>query len=363
MLSWPTSPAGWRGRTFRYSRRRLDRAFGQKATAEFRLTEYDRRSTEPAIFVRSSSRLSGTSRAQARVRKKCWTHRGPFHRTSVHPKRFGALAVRDQSAGLPAGVKERRRPKSPASSASFHGAALTIWNVPAGNHLAGGDWCEVFAISEHVLAFSIGDVCGHGVGASNEMVAMREVIDSTAREFCDPADVLKRANVIACRHERAVPVTAVVALLDTLANTLTFANAGHPPPLTVGPHAQAFLERYPADVPLGIGGEHTASSHVIDVPPRTLIVFYTDGVTEHDRDPIKGEQQLRAAAAHAYKKPRSNAAKTIVRRILARSAAADDVAILTVRTPARWNSRVSTLPPARRASENAMSPISIEAIE
>jgi serine phosphatase RsbU (regulator of sigma subunit) len=221
----------------------------------------------------------------------------------------------------------------------------------------------VFAISDHVLAFSIGDVCGHGVGASNEMVAMREVIDATAREFCDPADILKRANVIACRHERAVPVTAVVALLDTLANTLTFANAGHPPPLTIGPGGHVFLERYPADVPLGIGGEHSAISHVIDVPPSTLIVFYTDGVTEHDRDPIKGEEQLHRAAAHAYGKPRSNAAHSIVRQILANTDAADDVAVLTVRTPVRWNGRVSTLPPARRASEKPLSPIWIETIE
>ena len=270
--------------------------------------------------------------------------------------------MRNRGARLPPGVAERRRPKPPASSASFRGAALSIWNVPAGNHSSGGDWCEVFAISDHILAFSIGDVCGHGVGASNEMVAMREVIDATAREFCDPADVLKRANVVACRHERAVPVTAVVALLDTLANTLTFANAGHPAPLTVGPGGHVFLERYPADVPLGIGGEHAAISHVIDVPPQTLIVFYTDGVTEHDRDPIKGEEQLQRAAAHAYARPRSNAAQTIVRRILATTAAADDVAILTVRTPARWSSRVSTLPPARRASEKAMSPISIEEV-
>jgi serine phosphatase RsbU (regulator of sigma subunit) len=155
----------------------------------------------------------------------------------------------------------------------------------------------------------------------------------------------------------------VVALLDTAANTLTFANAGHPPPLTVGPRGHLFLERYPADIPLGIGGEHAAISHVIDVPPRTMVVFYTDGLTEHERDPIKGEEQLHRAALHAYAKPRSNAAQTIVRQILSGSAAVDDVAVLAVRTPVRWSSRVSTLAPARRASERAMSPISIEAIE
>lgn len=270
--------------------------------------------------------------------------------------------MRDGGAVLGPGGLERRRPKSPASKASFRGAALTVWNAPAGNHPAGGDWCEVFAVSEHVLAFSIGDVCGHGVGASNEMVAMREVIVAAARELLDPADTLKRANVVACRHERAVPVTAVVALLDTAANTLTFANAGHPAPLTIGPKGHAFLERYPADVPLGIDGTHTAVSHVVDVPPNTLIVFYTDGVTEHERDPIAGEEQLRRAAAYAYEKPRSNAAQAIVRQILSKESTRDDVAILTVRTPGRWNDLVSTLIPARRASENPASPIVLESI-
>jgi serine phosphatase RsbU (regulator of sigma subunit) len=217
---------------------------------------------------------------------------------------------------------------------SFCGAKLTAWSAPANDHLVGGDWCEAFALSDHLLALSIGDVCGHGVGASNEMVAIREVLEAAVHELRDPAKILARANTFACELEHAVPVTGVVALFDALENTLTFANAGHPPPLMVGPWGQMFLARYPADIPLGITAHHTATSYVVPVPPDTLLVFYTDGVTEHQRDPIVGEEQLRLAAAHIYRYPQGHTAQSIAHRVLSSDSGHDDAAILTVRTPA-----------------------------
>lgn len=226
----------------------------------------------------------------------------------------------------------RQRDLRRVLSSSFCRVALTAWSAPANDHLIGGDWCEMFALSEDLLALSIGDVCGHGVGASNEMIAIRESIEAATHELRDPSKVLARANTLAYNLLHAVPVTGIVALLDTSANTLTFANAGHPPPLMVGPCGQLFLARYPVDIPLGINAQHAATSHVIPVPPDTLLVFYTDGVTEHDRDPITGEEQLRLAAAHTYRYPQGNTAQAIANRILARDSGPDDAAILTIRT-------------------------------
>jgi serine phosphatase RsbU (regulator of sigma subunit) len=193
------------------------------------------------------------------------------------------------------------------------------------------------SLSDHLLALSIGDVCGHGIDASNQMIAIREVLEAAAHELRDPAKILARANTLAYELVQVMPVTGIVALFDALANTLTFANAGHPPPLMVGPCGQMFLARYPADIPLGITADHAATSYVVPVPPETLLVFYTDGVTEHQRDPITGEEQLRLAAAHTYRYPQGNTAQTIARRVLSGDSSPDDAAILTIRRPALIN--------------------------
>jgi serine phosphatase RsbU (regulator of sigma subunit) len=229
----------------------------------------------------------------------------------------------------------RQRDPKFALATSFCGAKLTAWSAPANDQLVGGDWCEAFALSDHLLALSIGDVCGHGIDASNQMIAIREVLEAAAHELRDPAKILARANTLAYELVEVVPVTGIVALFDALANTLTFANAGHPPPLMVGPCGQLFLARYPADIPLGITPDHSATSYVIPVPPDTLLVFYTDGVTEHQRDPITGEEQLRLAAAHTYRYPQGNTAQTIAHRVLSSASSPDDAAILTLQIPAR----------------------------
>jgi serine phosphatase RsbU (regulator of sigma subunit) len=111
-----------------------------------------------------------------------------------------------------------------------------------------------------------------------------------------PSEVLSVANDVASRQGDGGSVTGIVAVVDDHAQTLTFANAGHPPPLLCTGNRHAFFAHEPADLPLGIFPHYRAVDYVVALPPDALVVFYTDSITEHDHDPIGGASELVEAA-------------------------------------------------------------------
>ena len=93
---------------------------------------------------------------------------------------------------------------------------------------------------------------------------------------------------------------------------------------------QAFLEHPPADVPLGIFAKCRAA---IALPADAMLAFYTDGITEHDRDPIRGERELAEAARRVFQRPNVGAAQAIARQLLSKRPTLNDAATMVVRTP------------------------------
>jgi serine phosphatase RsbU (regulator of sigma subunit) len=208
---------------------------------------------------------------------------------------------------------------------------VNLWSSPADGALRGGDWCEAFPLTNESVALTIGDVCGHGEAAADLMEAMRTGVFRAIHEYRTPSQVLSAANTIAYANGRGVIVTAISAILDRRRRTLTFANAGHPPPLVMTRNAHAFVADVVGDLPLGIFGRHRSADYAIAIPDDALIVFYTDGITEHDRDIFKGEEELIEACRLAYDLPIEDAARSIARKILRKERGQDDAAVLAVR--------------------------------
>ena len=205
-----------------------------------------------------------------------------------------------------------RAPGIPAFDTS-----LTAWSSPVSGAQSSGDWCDTLALSEHVTALTIGDVCGHGEGAAEPMAAMRAAALRAVREIRIPSDVLAVLNHVAYAYGNGdgFIATAIVAVIDRRFGTLSFANAGHPPPLVLAAGGHAFLQQPPADLPLGVFSGHVAADYVIALPVDALVVFYTDGITEHQRDPVGGEADLIAASYAVHGLPEINAARSIARRV------------------------------------------------
>jgi serine phosphatase RsbU (regulator of sigma subunit) len=219
-----------------------------------------------------------------------------------------------------------------ATNADFQGLRLSSRIMPAALAVRGGDWCEAFAVSPDVVALSIGDVCGHGAEKFAAMNEVRQAIRDAAGRGLDPGGTLAAANRFLRHYDPEENATAIFALFNVRERSLVFANAGHPPPLMAGPFGALYLEFPEADLPLGIEAEIAPALHAVSVPAATLLVFYTDGVSECGRKPLLGEAQLLDAAAFAYQVSHLASAGVIERQMFLTGSNHDDAAILTAWT-------------------------------
>jgi len=208
---------------------------------------------------------------------------------------------------------------------------ISLLNSPAGKARSGGDWCEAFTMSDEAVAVTIGDVSGHGESVAETMGTVRATILSGIRDYGDPSKVLSAANTVAYSRTDDVIVTAIVAILNPRRRTLTFANAGHPAPLVMTSDLHGFLAHDVRDLPLGIFPKHHAADYVIALPADALVVLYTDGITEHDRDPLRGERELIKACRAAYDRLETDLASAIARRVFQKRRGRDDAAITALR--------------------------------
>ena len=207
------------------------------------------------------------------------------------------------------------------------GIGLHAMYVPATTEAqVGGDWYDAFTLPDGRLLFSIGDVAGHGLDAAVVMSRARQAIVAAALQESDPARVLSRANdAIMLQDSRMV--TAICGFINAQTLELTYATAGHPPPVVAGPQKPAsFLPH--EGIPLGIIRGTEYPMFRTTAARDSLIAFYTDGVIEHKRDIFDGERRLLAAVDAAV--GREDPAVAIHEMIFAGTSATDDVAIFTV---------------------------------
>jgi PAS domain S-box-containing protein len=192
----------------------------------------------------------------------------------------------------------------------------------------GGDWYDAFRLDDGRIVISIGDVAGSGLRAAVTMSNVRQAIRGVAQVHADPALMLEAAD----RTLRAeVPdrfVTAFVGVIDGVARTLSYASAGHPPPL-VRSAGGGVDELIGGGLPLGLREGVRGGGHAMMLPENAFLVFYTDGLIESTHDIEEGQRRLRAAVADANIAGADRPALAIHDAVLVEGSR-DDVAILTV---------------------------------
>jgi len=190
----------------------------------------------------------------------------------------------------------------------------------------GGDWYDAFELPDGRILFSIGDVAGHGVSAAITMSRARQAIISAALHENDPAAALARANATLLLQD-ATMVTAICGYIDPRNREIVYATAGHPAPILVS-NSAAYL---PSDgIPLGLFADVSYRAFVAHAPDRGMLVLYTDGALEFDRDLIRGEERLLVSALAANRAPGINAAETMREHVFGTAVSTDDVAIMTI---------------------------------
>jgi PAS domain S-box-containing protein len=196
----------------------------------------------------------------------------------------------------------------------------------------GGDWYDAFSDENGLLAFSVGDVGGHGLDAAVPMGKMRQTFRALAAMESDPARTLALADVVLRREHPDVFVTAFMATYEPGAHTLRYANAGHPPPFVRA--ADGTLARLEgAGAPLGLGAYDAPRTLAQPLRDGDLFVAFTDGLIETTHDIEQGERFVADALMHpAF--ACCSAPATLLRVLVVPSLPGDDVAILAMRVGA-----------------------------
>jgi sigma-B regulation protein RsbU (phosphoserine phosphatase) len=179
------------------------------------------------------------------------------------------------------------------------GLAVAATYRPAVRGLqVGGDWYDAFWLGEGHLGLVVGDVVGRGIEAAATMGQLRSATRALAATGLRPAALLEALDAFADRHRVGVMATLVFADLDLTDRTLSFACAGHPPPvLARGDDPPEFLWGG-RSMPINAqgGGHRERTEADCDLRVGGLFLLYTDGLVEHrGSDLDEGMQKLLGA--------------------------------------------------------------------
>jgi serine phosphatase RsbU (regulator of sigma subunit) len=200
----------------------------------------------------------------------------------------------------------------------------------------GGDWYDAFPLDGGRVGLVIGDVVGHNVGSASIMGQMRHLLRAYAVDRMHPADVLRRTAMAQARLLPDALATVVYALFDPATGELSYANAGHPPPILATASGEAEYLDDTSGVMLGVPIEprFTVGHRTLNVG--TSLLFYTDGLIEDRRRDISdGLSVLSGVMSGVMGSPEPLSAErtcaTVQAALLGDTPRADDVCMLAVR--------------------------------
>jgi hypothetical protein len=143
----------------------------------------------------------------------------------------------------------------------------------------GGDWYDVMPQGDRRLFFVIGDVSGRGIRAAAVMASLRFAIRGFVSEGHGPSDVLaSTSNLLDLRTDRHF-ATVLCGYADLQSGELTFASAGHLPPLLVTDHSATVVHSR-VGPPIGIAPGTDYTSVTVPLPRSGMLLFFTDGLIE-----------------------------------------------------------------------------------
>lgn len=182
----------------------------------------------------------------------------------------------------------------PAGIPEIPGISLAGTCVPARD--VGGDYYDFLSRDGEFLDLVIADVAGHGVGAAFIMTETRAVIRSRAQQLAGAGETLRELNelLFADLDRAELFITMTYLRYEASSGRLTFANAGHPPPILWRAGAQD-CERLDAEgLILGVKLAVAYEEWRVQLQPGDVLLLFTDGVTEaENREGIPfGEERL-----------------------------------------------------------------------
>ena len=183
----------------------------------------------------------------------------------------------------------------PAAPAGLDGVDVSVAYRPADGPGAGGDFYDVFELAPGRLAMILGDVAGHGRGALRDAALTRYTVRAYLQAGMSPRAALALAGTTLSPAGSELMATVAVAIFDAETGALTYALAGHPPPIVTGIDLPEPLHVC-CSAPLGSHLPTGRRQTTVSLPAGASACFYTDGLTEarcSSGEKLLGRQRLR----------------------------------------------------------------------
>ncbi|MDO8682728.1 MAG: SpoIIE family protein phosphatase [Armatimonadota bacterium] len=244
-------------------------------------------------------------------------------------------------------VYERERRIAETLQASLLGAVPhrigefefeTVYRAALEEARVGGDFYDVFRISEDKVGIVIGDVSGKGLTAAVHVATAKYTIRSRAYETNSPASVMLRTNESLLREMEVEGfVTVFLGILDRRTRTVTYANCGHEPVLLWNSSERLATLVAPTGPALGAMNDIVCEEGTLRIHPGDELLLGTDGLFEIPCPQRKGADRGEymevgelLGVYHDLKCSGHSSAAMLLQRVLERCGCdlRDDVAIL-----------------------------------
>jgi serine phosphatase RsbU (regulator of sigma subunit) len=269
--------------------------------------------------------------------------------SSVDRQILDALAVQSASildnARLVERERERQRLEQELSIARTMQQALLPHGLHDFPHLAvtgvhhpctevGGDYFDVFPVSDDRTAILIADVSGKGLGAALLTTMLQGLVSGLAMGT-DPVKVFNHVNRFLCRHSEIGRYATMFMGIVGRDGMLEYIKAGHPSPLVLrkGEVSELYTE---GSFPVGLISEAQFESVRLQLQPEDTLVLFSDGVTEaenleHDSFEVSGLSQALAGKQDLTVEALQQSVLDAVRDFTQGAPQFDDLTLLVVR--------------------------------
>ena len=166
----------------------------------------------------------------------------------------------------------------PSSAPEVAGLELAGFNAPC--RTVGGDYFGFFPYPDGSVALVLGDVSGKGMPASLMMMGLQARAEVLLREPGTLSEALTRLNYLTAMHCPAGKfITLFLCCLDPKKGVLTYANAGHNPPVILRADGSV-TKLTEGGCVLGILPGAQFEQFETSLQPGDLLAVYSDGITE-----------------------------------------------------------------------------------
>ncbi len=181
-----------------------------------------------------------------------------------------------------AAAREIQQSLFPKQAPELPGYDVAGWCIPADE--TGGDYFDFIQFPDGDLGLVVGDVSGHGMGASLVMTETRSVLRTLASLYTDINYILTHTNaILSADIPEHVFITLLFARLDISDSILTFTGAGQEGVIINNGSVRCHLRS--GSLPINIDASYFyAESSSVELISNDIVVMFTDGITETRAD-------------------------------------------------------------------------------